>query len=127
MDRFHSLLAAEQDYPEAAAVHGLFVLTYYAQHLSLCKPWLRAAQRETMCQVFGEGRDCWEVLAWPRNRARRQGSVDQAKAVHAADLGAPAVGACSAGEVTVADLPVPGQRQYPSEYVARSVAAHSFL
>ena len=37
--RFHLLLAAEQHYPESAAMHGLFVLTYYAQHPSLSKLW----------------------------------------------------------------------------------------
>jgi hypothetical protein len=38
-DRFHLLLAAEQHYPDSAAMHGLFVLTYYAQHPSLSKLW----------------------------------------------------------------------------------------
>ena len=38
--RFHLLLAAEQHYPEPAAMHGLlFVLTYYARHPSLSKLW----------------------------------------------------------------------------------------
>ena len=38
-------------------MHGLFVLTYYAQHPSLSKPWLRAAQREWLREIFAEGKD----------------------------------------------------------------------
>jgi hypothetical protein len=45
MYRFHLLLAAEQHHSEAAVMHGLFVLAYYAQHPSLSKVWLRVAAR----------------------------------------------------------------------------------
>jgi hypothetical protein len=38
-DKSHLLLAAEQHYPESAAMHGLVVLTYYAQHPSMSKLW----------------------------------------------------------------------------------------
>lgn len=133
MDRFHALLGAEQDHPEAAAMHALFVLTYYAQHPSLCKPWLRTVQRETMREVFGEGRDWRKALTWPKDRARRQEAVDRVKARYASGLGTPEVGVPGAGEATVVDLPVPGSPQYPSEYPARvetwarSVAQHRFL
>lgn len=132
LDRFHALLAAEQDHPVATAMHGLFVLTYYAQHPSLCRPWLRGWQGKTMRAVFREGRDWREVLAWPEDRARRQEAVDRAKARYAGDRGTPEVGAPIAGEATVAGLPVPGSPRYPSEYPAqveawaRSVAEHRF-
>ena len=79
INRFHALLAAEQEYPEAATMHGLFVLTYYAQHPSLCKPWLRMSQKETLREIFGKGRSWREVLAWPKDRAFRQGAVDRVK------------------------------------------------
>lgn len=133
LDRFHALLAAEPDHPEAAAMHGLFVLTYYAQHPSLCKPWLRAAQGATMRAVFGEGRDWREVLAWPHDRARRQAAVDRLKAAYAADRDTPEAGIPVAGEATVAGLPAPGAPRYPAAYPAaveawaRSVAEHRFL
>ena len=133
LDRFHALLAAEQDHPAAAAMHGLFVLTYHAQHPSLCKPWVRSFQRDTLRAVFGEGRDWREVLAWPADRARRQAAVDRAKAAYAGDRDPPEAGAPVAGEATVAVLPAPGSPRYPSEYPARveawarSVAEHRFL
>ena len=133
LDRFHTLLAAEQDHPEAAAMHGLFVFTYYAQHPSLCKPWVRAWQADALRAVFGEGRAWQEVLAWPTERVRRQAAVDRAKARYAGDGGTVAVGLPIRGEATVAELPVPGSLQYPAAYPAaveawaRSVAEHRCL
>ena len=133
-DRFHLLLAAEQHYPEAAAMHGLFVLTYYAQHPSLSKkPWLRAAQREALREIFGEGVGWREVLSWPEDRARRQEAVDRAKRRFARVPETPPIGNPVEGEMTVADLGTPGSRIYPSEYPtrveawARSVAEHRVL
>ncbi len=133
LDRFHTLLAAEQDHPEAAAMHGLFVLTYYAQHPSLCKPWLRAAQREAMREVFGEGRDWREVLSWAEDRARRQEAVDRSKARHASGSGPLVGGVPIAGEATVVELPDRNSLEHPSAYPARveawarSVAENRFL
>jgi hypothetical protein len=134
MDRFHVLLAAEQHHPEAAAMHhGLFIFSYYAQHLSLCKPWLREVQRGWMRGIFGEGGDWREVMAWPGDRARRQAAVDRAKERSAGATDTPATGYPVAGEMTVADLGTPGSLDYPSEYPskveswARSVAEHRFL
>lgn len=132
-DRFYALLAAEQEYPEAAAMHGLFVLTWYAQHPSLCKPWLRAAQAETVREIFGRGRDWRDVLSWPEDRARRQEAVDRMKARHASDDASPAFGVPIAGEASVADLPTPGSPRFRSEYPAaveawaKSMAEHRFL
>jgi hypothetical protein len=119
VDRFHLLLAAEQHHPEAAAMHGLFVLTYYAQHPSLSKPWLRAAQREWLREIFGEGKDWREVLSWPEDRARRQEAVDRAKGRFARAPEVPAIGRPVKGEMTVADLGTPGSPGYASEYPAR--------
>ena len=119
LDRFHALLAAELNEPEAFSVHGLFVLTYYAQHPSLCQPWMKAANRETLREAFGEGRDWREVLAWPKDRARRQEAADLMKARHASTLAAREFGEPVAGELTVVELPVPGSPQYPSEYPGR--------
>ena len=133
MDRFHLLLAAEQHHPEAAAMHGLFVLTYYAQHPRLSKPWLRAAQREWLREIFGEGVDWTEVLSWPEDRARRQEAVDRAKRTFARAPETPQVGRPVEGEMTVADLGTAGSPGYPSEYPARveawarSVAGHRVL
>ena len=76
MDRFHLLLAAKKHYSEEAAMHGLFVLAYYAQHPSLSKLWLIDFQREVMREIFGQGRDWREVLSWPPSRQRRQYAVD---------------------------------------------------
>jgi len=132
-DRFHTLLAAEQHHPEAAAMHGLFVLAYHAQHPSLCKPWLRAAYRETMRDIFGKGRPWREVLAWPKDRMRRQEAVDRVKERSAGVPETPAFGHPVAGEMTVADLGTPGSPGYPSEYPsevefwAKSVAENRFL
>jgi Family of unknown function (DUF5946) len=119
VDRFHLLLAAEQQYPEAAAMHGLFVLTYYAQHPSLSKPWLRAAQREWLREIFDEGKDWRAVLSWPEDRARRQEAVDRAKRRFARAPEVPAIGRPVKGEMTVAGLGTPGSPGYPSEYPAR--------
>jgi hypothetical protein len=133
VDRFYSLLAAEQHYPEAAAMHGLFVLTYYAQHPSLSKPWLREVQREVLREIFGEGKDWREALSWPEDRTRRQEAVDRAKERFARATGTPEVGRPIEGEMTVADLGTPGSPGYPSEYPARveawarSVAEHRVL
>ncbi len=133
MDRFHLLLAAEQHHPEAAAMHGLFVLTYYAQHPSLSKPWLRAAQREWLREIFAEGKDWREVLSWPEDRARRQEAVDRAKGRFARAPGVPAIWREPVkGEMTVADLGTPGAghpSQYPArvEAWARSVAENRVL
>ena len=132
-DRFHALLAAEQEHPEAAAVHGLFVFTYYSQHPSLCKPWLRRSQREWMREIFGKGRDWREVMAWPRGRKRRQQAVEEAKERFEGLPESPAVGQPVKGEMSVADLGTPGSPDYPSRYPeqvgswARSVAEHRFL
>lgn len=132
-DRFHALLAAEWDHPEAAAMHALFVFTYHAQHPSLCKSWLRVWQREVMREIYGQGRDWRAVLAWPRDRARRQEAVDRARSRHVGACGIPMVGEPIAGEATVADLPAPDSPRYPSEYPAaveawaRSVAERRFL
>ncbi len=133
IDRFHALLAAEQDHPEAAEMHALFALTYYAQHPSLCKPWLRAAQRETMREIFGQGREWREVLVWPRDRRLRQEAVDQLRTRYSGEAHAPAAGTLVAGETTVVDLPTPGSPRYPSAYPAeveawaRSVAERAVL
>jgi hypothetical protein len=133
VDRFHLLLTAEQHHPQAAAMHGLFVLTYYAQHPSLSKPWLRAAQRESLREMFGEGKDWREVLSWPEDRARRQEAVDRAKEHFARAPETPEVGRPVEGEMTVIDLGMPGSPGYPSEYPsrvkawARSVAEHRVL
>ena len=133
VDRFHLLLAAEQHYPEAAAMHGLFVLTYYAQHPSLSKPWLRAMQRESLRRIFGESVGWREVLSWPEDRARRQEAVDRAKGRFALVPEMPTIGHPVEGEMTVADLGAPGSLDYPSEYPARveawarSVTEHRFL
>ena len=133
LDRFHTLLGAEQDHPEAAAMHGLFVLTYHAQHPSRCKPWIQAMHGETLRAVFGESRPWREALAWPNDRMRRQAAVDQLKARHAGDDRAVVVGVPITGEVTVAGLPVPSSPLYPATYPAaveawaKSVAEHRFL
>lgn len=131
--RFHALLAAEWEHPEAAATHGLFVLAYHAQHPSLCKSWLRAAHRETLREIFGKGRPWREILAWPKDRTRRQEAVDRVKERFAGAPGTPAFGRPVAGEMTVADLGTPGSPGYPSEYPseveswAKSVAENRFL
>ncbi len=133
VDRFHLLLAAEQHHPEASAMHGLFVLTFHAQHPSSSKPWVRAAQRECLREIFGEGVDWREVLSWPEDRARRQEAGDRAKRRFARAPETPKVGRPVLGEVTVADLGTPGSPGYPSEYPARveewarSVAEHRVL
>jgi hypothetical protein len=132
-DRFHALLAAEQHHPEAAAMHGLVVLAYHAQHPSLCKPWLRAAHGESLYEIFGEGRPWREVLSWPKDRARRQEAVDRVKERFAAAPETPAFGHPVGGEMTVADLGTPGSPGYPSEYPseveswAKSLAENRFL
>jgi hypothetical protein len=132
-DRFHALLAAEWEHPEAADMHGLFVLAYYAQHPSLCKPWLRAAYRETLREIFGKGRPWREVLAWPKDRTRRQEAVDRVKERFAGAPETPAFGHPVAGEMTVADLGTPGSPGYPSKYPseveswAKSAAENRFL
>ena len=132
-DRFHVLLAAEQHHPEAAAMHGLFVLAYHAQHPSLCKPWLRAAHRESLREIFGQGRPWREVLSWPQDRTRRQEAVARVKERFAGAPGMPAFGHPVAGEITVADLVTPGSLGYPSEYPseveswAKSLAENRFL
>jgi hypothetical protein len=133
IDRFHLLLAAEQHYPEAAAMHGLFVLTYYAQHPSLSKLWLRGCQREVMREIFGQGRDWREVLAWPTSRQRRQYAVDQQKERFADVPETRVFGHPITGEKTVASLSMPGSTGYPSKYPdevsawAKSVAEHRLL
>ena len=133
MDRFHLLLAAEQHYSEAAAMHGLFVLTYYAQHPSLSKLWLREYQREVMREIFGQGRDWREVLAWPSSRQRRQHVVDRQKERFADVPETGVFGHPITGEKTVADLSTPGSTGYPSKYPdevtawAKSVVNHRFL
>ena len=131
--RFHALLAAEQEHPEAAEMHGLFVLAYHAQHPSLCKPWLRALQRETLREIFGKGKPWREVLSWPKDRTRRQEAVDRVKERFASAPETPAFGHPVAGETTVADLGTPGSPGYPSEYPseveswAKSLAENRFL
>ena len=131
--RFRALLAAEQEHPEAARMHGLFVLAYHAQHPSTCKPWLRAAQREWMREIFCKGKPWREVLGWPKDRARRQEKVDRAKERFACAAEMPKVDRPAAGEMTVADLPALGSAGYPSEYPgkvvawAKSVAENSFI
>ena len=132
-DRFHALLAAEQHHPEAAEMHGLFVLAYHAQHPSLCKPWLRAFQEETLREIFGEGKPWREALSWPKDRTGRQEAVDRSKGRFSSGPRTPALAHPVVGEMTVADLPTPGSSGYPSEYPdgmeswARSVAEHRFL
>jgi hypothetical protein len=132
-DRFHALLTAEWEHPEAADMHGLFVLAYHAQHPSLCKPWLRTAYRETLREIFGKGRPWREVLAWSKVRTRRQEAVDRVKERFAGAPETPAFGYPVAGEMTVADLGTPGSPGYPSEYPseveswAKSVAENRFL
>ena len=114
-------------------MHGLFVLAYHAQHPSLCKPWLRAAYRETLREIFGKGRPWREVLAWPKDRTRRQEAVDRVKERSAGAPKTPAFGHPVAGEMTVADLGTPGSPGDPSEYPneveswAKSVAENRFL
>jgi hypothetical protein len=132
--RFHALLAAEWDHPEAAEVHGLLVLAYHTQHPSLCeKLWLRSAQRQALREIFGKGKPWRRVLAWPKNRMRRQESVDRVKERYSGAPPTPVFGHPLTGEMTVADLPAPGSPDYPSEYPdkveswARSAAEHRFL
>lgn len=127
LDRFHSFLAAEHEYPEAFGVHGLFVLAYHAQHPSLCKLWVRAHYRETLREMFAEGRPWREVLSWPKDRKKRQEAVDRIKA-RAPDF--PEIGHPIPGEMTVAHLDPPESPDYPSEYPrkveswAKSLAEH---
>ena len=114
-------------------MHGLFVLAYHTQHPSLCKPWLRAAHRESLREIFGKGRPWKEVLSWPKGRARRQEAVDRIKERFADTPGTPAFGNPVAGEMTVADVVTPGSPGYPSEYPseveswAKSLAENRFL
>lgn len=112
MDRFHAFLAAEWEYPEAAAMHGLFVLVYHVQHPSLCRPWMRARQREISTEV----RPWQKVLDWPRDRRQRQEAVDRIKARLPGTTDSPEAGRPIPGEITVADLGSPGSPDYPSEY-----------
>ena len=114
-------------------MHGLFVLTYYAQHPSRCTPWVRAWQADALRTVFGKGRAWQEVLAWPTDRVRRQAAVDRAKARYTGDGSTMAAGVPITGEATVATLPAPGEPAYPAAYPAaveawaRSVAEHRCL
>ena len=131
--RFHALLASEWGHPEAAEMHGLFVLAYHAQHPSLCKPWLGAAQRDTLREIFGKGKPWREVLAWPKNRMLRQVSVDRVKERYSSAPPIPVYGLPLTDEMTIADLPAPGSPGYPSEYPdkveswARLMAERRFL
>lgn len=119
LDRFHALLAAEWEHPEAAAMHGLFVLAYHVQHPSLCKPWMRARQREALREGFVEGRPWRDVLSWPEDRRQRQAAVDRLKddPVGATDI--PEVGRPIEGEMTIVALGLPDSPDYPSEYPQR--------
>ena len=93
----------------------------------------RAAQREWLREIFGEGVDWREVLSWPEDRARRQEAVDRVKERFARAPETPKVGRPVHSEMTVADLGTPGSPGYPSEYPARveawarSVAEHRVL
>lgn len=133
LDRFHAFLAAEHRHPEAFDMHGLFVLAYHVQHPSLCKPWMRSHQRETLREIFVEERSWREVLSWPKDRGQRQEAVDRIKARLSGATDAPEVGHPIEGEMTVADLGSPDSPDYPSEYPqrveswAKSLAEHRLL
>ena len=125
LDRFHAILEADyRGVPEAFAAHGLVVFTYHAQHPSRVKPWLRAAHRAGMRQIFGRGRDWRVVLA----ENRRPGVVDRLKPASMADE-TPVVGGPIVGELTIAgfDPAIPPGHVARVEAWARSVAEHRFL
>lgn len=132
-ERYHALLAAEWGHPETAAMHGLFILVYHVQHPSLCKPWIRAAQRDSLREIFAENRDWRAVVAAPKDRRLRQENVAQAKRRFANAPESQATGHPIEGEMTVADIGVPGSPEYLREYPdrveawARSVAKHRLL
>lgn len=124
-DRFHAVLAADHEgIPEAFAAHGLFVMTYHGQHPSRVKPWLWAAHRERMREIFGRGRDWRVVLA----ENRRPGVVDRLKLATMAEE-TPVVGEPIVGELTIAEIDpaIPPGHVERVEAWARSVAEHRFL
>ena len=114
-------------------MHGLFVLAYHVQHPSLCKPWMRAHQRETLREIFVEGRPWREALSWPKDRRQRQKTVDLLKDRPVRTADAPEAGGPIPGEMNVVDLGSPDSPDYPSEYPqrveswARSLAEHRLL
>ncbi|MBA2376619.1 MAG: hypothetical protein H0V75_10920 [Rubrobacter sp.] len=132
-DRFHAFLAAEHRYYEAFSMHGLFVLAYHVQHPSLCKPWMRARQRETLREIFVEEKRWREVLSWPKDRRLRQAAVDQLKEQPVGATDTPEVGHPIEGEMTVVDLGSTDSPDFPSEYPQRveswaaSLAEHRLL
>ena len=86
-----------------------------------------------MREIFGQGRDWRQVMAWPHSRQRRQHVVDQQKE-RFADVPETMIREHPiTGEKTVADLSLPGSAGYPSKYSnevtewAQSVAEHRFL
>lgn len=124
LDCFHAVLAADHGgIPEAVAAHGLFVMAYHAQHPSRVKPWQRAAYREAMREIFGQGRDWRAVLT----DNRRPGVIDRLKSTTFAKE-TPVVGAPIAGELTIAaiDPTIPPGHVARVEAWARSVAEHRF-
>jgi hypothetical protein len=86
-----------------------------------------------MREIVGQGRDWREVLSWPPSRQRRQYAVDQQKERFADVPETRVLGHPITGEMTVADLSIPGSIRYPSKYPdkvtawTKSVAEHRFL
>lgn len=133
IDHFHALLAAETENAELGSMHGLSVLTYYAQHPSQTKPWLQVSYRATLYRVFALG-ERWESVlleSHPRGVGRRASAARTAEAKAAGPGTMPdwVVRSPGPGELTVTsiDLTAPAGQRGQVEAWARSVAEHRYL
>lgn len=133
IDHFHALLAAEAEHAELRAMHGLTVLSYYAQHPSLTRPWIQVAYRAALYRVFALGEPWSTVLLenHPRGVGRRKSAANTtlAKAAGPATMPNWVVTSPVPGEATVAsiDLRAPSGQREQVEAWARSVAEHRYL
>lgn len=133
IDHFHALLAAEAENAELRSMHGLTVLTYYAQHPSLTKPWLQVSYRSTLYRVFALDEPWSSVLleSHPRGVGRRKSAASTALLKSAAPATMPdwVIQEPVPGELTVTaiDLEAPSGQQQRVETWAKSVAEHRYL
>jgi hypothetical protein len=132
LDRFHALLAAEDDNEELRQMHGLTVLTYHLQHPSLTKPWYQLFGARVLQRVFGHGEDWGEVLmeTHPRRIGRRaDAAVARLKAAGGPTMPSWVVSHPIAGELTIATMD-PDASPGPAHQVlawAQSVAEQRYL
>lgn len=122
-ERFHAILAAEQDSQELARMHGLTVLTYHVQHPSLTKPWYQEVGYDLLRRSFAPRQDWWRVLEEGRPYLHSS-RFQEWKRAYGPALAPEIVTGPVPGELTVADVDLAAPSGHADRVLtwARSVA-----